>query len=466
MADLNFFAVDGVGSGGYAPLDRFTQDGTNLWFTTKSGGTFDAGTVSRYDLVTREVVEVASLDNNTGKAPESALLILDGEGFFTTVNGGTGNKGTIAKINLTNGAITVLHHFSTNLTTGATPRAGLTRIGDELWTLTSLGGESNRGVVVQMSLRDYSVSTVTNLDGPVLGGQPFDGLARLGNDYYFVTFSGGATFKATNYVEIPLPDGAVMTLTNSTPLGAGTLGRLSFAADGTPVVASVASVPGGYEQFLACAPTPVGTNSLYFTSVGPNALPGAILRYDLDTGAVTNLYRFPTNAESALAVGTRPGYSGLTEWLGELYFINRSGGVSNAGVVAKFNLASHTVTKLADLEDVGANSLGSASGFFGAGTLVEENGRAYLYYPLTSGGANDRGTIIRVALPPPPIQLAIASAAEGAQLSWTGGYPPFAVQSCAALGGEWKEVASGLTNRAFTAGTLRDAEFFRVVGAK
>jgi hypothetical protein len=48
------------------------QVGTNLWFTTDKGGTFDAGTVSRFDLITGEVVQVASFDNDTGKGSESA----------------------------------------------------------------------------------------------------------------------------------------------------------------------------------------------------------------------------------------------------------------------------------------------------------------------------------------------------------------------------------------------------------
>ena len=56
--------------------------GTNLWFTTDKGGAYDAGTVSRFDLVTRDVVEVASFDNQTGKGSESALLVLGDNGLF------------------------------------------------------------------------------------------------------------------------------------------------------------------------------------------------------------------------------------------------------------------------------------------------------------------------------------------------------------------------------------------------
>ena len=63
-------------------------------------------------------------------------------------------------------------------------------------------------------------------------------------------------------------------------------------------------------------------------------------------------------------MGTRPGYSAFVEWLGELYFLTRQGGVSNFGVVARFNIASNTVTKLADFEGQSAASLGRATSIF------------------------------------------------------------------------------------------------------
>lgn len=97
VVDLDFVAVDGVGFGGYTPLAGLTQVGTDLWFTTDKGGTFDAGTISRLDLVTRDVVEVASFDNTTGTGSESALLIIGDEGYFTTKSGGTGNAGRLPR---------------------------------------------------------------------------------------------------------------------------------------------------------------------------------------------------------------------------------------------------------------------------------------------------------------------------------------------------------------------------------
>lgn len=450
MADLN---IAGGGSG--APIDRFTQIGTNLWFTTEKGGAFDpAGTISRYDLVTREVAVVASLDNSTGKSPESSLLVIGDEGFFTTKSGGTGDAGTIAKINLTNGAVTVLHNFPANtaanrtngLQTGATSRSGLTRIGEELWATTSSGGTSNRGVIVKYNLTNGVTSLVTNLDGPVLGGQAFDGFTAVGtNSWYYTTFTGGSTFGSPGL-----------------NLGAGVLGRLSFDESGNPVIARLVDLPGGFTQFSSKAPTLVGTNSLYFGTVGPNSSPGAIIRYDIDTGTWTNLFSFSTN--TAAALGSRPGYSGMVEFRDELFFINQLGGTSNRGAVVKFNIASNLVTKLADLEGAGAQSLGSGSGFFGGGTLVEESGRHYIYFPLTAGGANNNGTIIRVDLAAFRINIQPAPG-NHVELSWDGGYPPFTVQQRTnLLTGDWSDLAAGLTNRFVSLPATNPPTYFRVIG--
>lgn len=462
VADLNFRSVDGVGYGGYEPLAALTQVGTNLWFTTDRGGTFDAGTISRFDLVTREVVQVASFDNITGRGSESDLLVIGNEGYFTTKSGGSGNAGTIAKINFDTGQITVLYNFPENsaanrangVQIGATPRAKLTRIGNELWTTTSLGGISNRGTIVRYNLTNGLASLVAHLDGPMLGGQAFAGLTPSpeSNAWYFTTFTGGNTFGQPGI-----------------PLGAGTLARISFDSGGNPVVTRLADMTAGYPQFPGSEPTFVGTNTLYFGTTGPNNMPGAIIRYHVTTGTWTNLFSFPTNAASALAHGTRPGYSAFVEWLGELYFLTRQGGVSNLGIVAKFNLASNSVIKLADFDGQGVNALGSATGIFdNTGTLVEETNRFYLYYTVPSGGAHNRGTIIRVALPPPPIVATVTLTETNAvHLTWTGGYPPFSVETRSALdSGSWTTVASGLTQRSWVVTDPAEVAFFRVVGSR
>jgi hypothetical protein len=450
MADLN---IAGNGPGG--PLDRVTQIGTNLWFTTEKGGLFDpSGTICRYDMTTREIVIVASLDNTSGKSPESSLLVVGDEAYFTTKSGGTGDVGTISKINLTNGTLMAVYSFPPNtaparangLQTGAISRSGLTRIGEELWATTSSGGISNRGTIIKYNLTNGVTSVATNLDGPLLGGQAFDGFTAAGtNGWFFSTFSGGNTFA-----------------TPGLTLGAGAIGRLTFDAQGNPIIARVVDLTAGAPQFPGVQPTFVGTNSLYFGTTGPNSDPGAIIRYDIDAGTWTNLFSFPTG--TATNIGSRPGYCGMVEFRGELFFINRLGGTNNVGAVVKYNIASNTVTKLADLGGPAAQSLGSASGFFGSGTLVEENGRSYIYFPLTAGGNYNNGTILRIDLA--AFRVNVASESNGnIRIAWNGGYPPFTVQQSTNLLEEnWTDAITGLTDRFVSIPTTNPPTYFRVIG--
>lgn len=461
VADLEFATADGVGIGGFEPLVRPVQVGTNLWYTTDRGGTFDAGTVSRFDLITHEVVQVASFDNNTGKGSESSILVIGEDGYFTTKSGGTGNAGTIARISLTIGAIQVLFNFPENNSTnrasgvqiGATPRSSLVRIGDELWTTTAAGGPSNRGTIVRYNLTNGTVRVVALLDGPLLGSQAFGSLTP-GEDqsWYFTTFTGGSTFGASGM-----------------PLGAGTVGRITFDNTGEPVVTRIADLAAGHTQFPGVEPTRIGS-SLYFGTTGPNSAPGAIVRLDLDSGTWTNLFSFTTNAASAEAFGTRPGYSGLVEWQGDLYFLTRQGGRSNLGTIARYSIASNTVTKLADFDGSEGLALGRATAAFdNTGQIVELDGRSYLYFLLPAGGIQNRGTIVRVLLPSTSTSL-LSTLQLGptgdAILTWSGGQPPFTVESReGATEGSWTPIASGLNDRSFPITPSAQSGFFRVVGS-
>ena len=454
VRDLTFFGDEsGTGVGLYSPFDRFTPVGSNLWFTSSKGGAFDAGGIGRLDLSSTTVVQVASLDNGTGKAADGPLLVIGDEAYFTTVSGGAGNKGTIAKINLTNDVITTLHDFVTNgIPTGATPRGGLVRIGDALWGMTTLGGISNRGVMFRYNLTNQVTDTVLDFLG-INGAQPYETLVPAGtNAWYYTTFTGGNTFA-----------------TPGLSLGAGTLSRLSFDGNGAPVFQIVVHLPAGFTQFPACRPVLVGTNTLYFATVGPNATPGAIVRYDIDSGYWTNAFNFETNAASSLLYGKQPGYNGLVEWQDELYFMTRQGGSNNLGVIARYSPQSNTVTKLADLTGTNGLALGSNSGSFGnAGAVVEWDNRFYLYLSTPAGGSNNRGTILRIALPAPPLLLAAAHEASPGivHLDWAGGYAPFTVeQSSDLIGGGWTVVTNGTPDRALEFPAGGAPSFFRVTAS-
>jgi hypothetical protein len=412
------------------------------------------------------VVTVTSLSSTTGGGPQSSLLVEGNLAYFTTTSGGTDSTGTIAEIDLTSGQVTPLYSFPSSLVSGSLPNGNLIKTGNDLYILTTAGGTRGQGAAIKYSLTSGIATTLTNFYyADKVGIQPFGGLVQAGTNYYFTTLQGGSTVGSVITPTITLPDGSTKTVTVNLTLGAGTLSQLSFDGSGNPVIAPTVSLPGGWEQFPSSAPTVVG-NSLYFLSSGvlyPLVTPGAILRYDLDTGIYTSLYKFSTNPVPGRAYGLQPGYSSPTEWQGDLYFINHHGGTNATilstfgGTLVKFNLATSTLTKLADFTNntPGTGLTGTlgapntANGVFASGTVVQETNRFFLYYPLPGGGDNGKGTIIRVYLPPQPIQSQLAlNGSTDVTLSWTGGYPPFDVLTNSDLSSSanWAPIVTGITS--------------------
>jgi uncharacterized repeat protein (TIGR03803 family) len=449
------FAQDLQGNpfGGYAPMCKPTLVGTNLLFTTAKGGLYNLGTVSSFSLLSHQYRQITSLGvtlgGNTGSSPDSPITVDGTTGYFTCLNGGISNKGTIAKIDLTPGggnygAVTVLYDLTNYVGKGVigNPRTGVTKIGDELWTMASLGGLSNVGAVITFSLPTGIMTVVTNFNGingsGNIGGYPYANPILANGDYYFTTFVGGVSASGV-------------------PLGAGTLEKMRVDGSGNATITKLADmIPNDYSQFPCSTPCLVGTNSLYFMSTGPNASPGAIMRYDISAGTWATLWQFTNNVYATNWYGKQPGDEGMTEWQGDLYFLTRQGGTNNTGVVAKFNIASNTIVKLADLGGVGATSLGgNGGGFNNDGLVVMETNHYFMYYLVYAGGANTgggttgSGTIIRVYLPPQPLKSAVAVNNGSTTVSWTGGYPPYDILSTtnATLPlANWPVVASGINS--------------------
>ena len=157
----------------------------------------------------------------------------------------------------------------------------------------------------------------------------------------------------------------------------------------------------------------------------------------------------------------------MTVWKDKLYFMTRQGGSNNTGVIACYEPAVNTVTKLADLTGTNGLALGSVSGGYNTGALVEWNHRFYFYFSTPAGGANNRGTLLRLPLEAPDLDLMVQPALAGdMQLTWVGGYAPFTVQRSSGLNAAvWEDAATGLTERAASLSVAPDYGFYRVIGS-
>ena len=452
----------GLGTGASVPQCHFTPVGTNLWFTSQLGGGYGFGGIFSFDPTAGTVSQLANLDNNTGNKPwSSSVMLAGGKAWFTTSVGGTGNKGSLCSIE-TNFPYTVNNAFSfpTNATYGFGPHSTPIQIGDDLWFTTSSGGivsgtNTTFGTIVKYNLTSNTLTNVLSLDSYNYGRQPLgSGLTKVGDDYYYLTYSGG-----TNIVS------------GSTPTGAGVLGKLSFGSSNQPVITKVIDLPGGALAFPPGDVVADGTNALYFTTVGGNANPGAIAKFDVQTRTLTSLFTFKTNAADVAAYGKQP-YGTPVLYNNELYYTTLSGGSIGKGVLAKLNLANNTVTKLADFEQAGGLALGASPQYNGATLYTNPvSGRICTYWAINRGGVTNStqalgsGTIIRVDLPPPPLTLTSSNTRDGnLLLTWTGGYTPYSVDRKDDLSSaQW--TTNHITNLSTNAVSIPASEaqgFFRV----
>ena len=445
---------NGIGNGANFPKGKLVPVGTNYWFLSEQGGVFGEGAVLSFDPSSSNIVQIGSLDNNTGRRPYGSFVIADGKAWFTTEQGGGGNRGTLAYVdtNTLVGPVAVFS-FPTNNNPaqpncGERPRSTPVVIGDELWMLSAFAGSNSGGAIVKYGLISGVMTPVHQFALPS-GRAPFGSLVAHSNAWYFTTHEGGANVGS------------------GFPNGAGTLSRLTFDGLGNPVVTKLIDMPVGNTGFPDGDVCPVGPNHLYFTTTGNSANPGALIRYDIANNSWTNLFSFTTATRTNY--GSSPNGSTPIHVDGHLYFSTQTGGLNNRGVIVKYDIAKAKMTKLADLLGAGASSLGGSSIYTG-GTYVDDanNCKKIIYMLVSRGGANGinpglgYGTLLSINLFQPVATLAgIAGSTQ--ELSWEGGYPPFTVQSTTNLEApNWVNIASGLTTNRLSILATNVVRYFRV----
>ncbi len=111
------FTGQGGGNSGAVPLTALVSDGHGfLWGCTRLGGSDDAGTLFKVDILSGALTTLIEFDRSgttrKGYRPRGTL-VSDGHGAFlgTTQLGGKKNAGTIFKIDIATGVLTTLVEF-------------------------------------------------------------------------------------------------------------------------------------------------------------------------------------------------------------------------------------------------------------------------------------------------------------------------------------------------------------------
>jgi uncharacterized repeat protein (TIGR03803 family) len=179
----------GEGSDGKEPNAGPVAVNTDLYGTTRFGGTSGDGTVFKITTAGEEKVIYNFTAGSDGAYPGSELLKVGSLFYGTTTEGGTGNYGIVFSVSPT-GTEAVLHTFS--FSDGADPidAGGLIDQDGALYGTTAGGGTSGYGSIFKISIAG-SFTNLYNFKGSPDGLHPVAGLTDVDGTLFGVTTGGG-----------------------------------------------------------------------------------------------------------------------------------------------------------------------------------------------------------------------------------------------------------------------------------
>jgi uncharacterized repeat protein (TIGR03803 family) len=191
------------GPDGAEPFGRVTRSGPRtLYGMTTSGGSADAGVVFAYDPVAIDlrVLHEFGPGPANGERPHHGKLV-GGPGnapvWGLTEAGGAHGRGVLFSVAPDGSAFQVHHSFGAEPTDAAGPRGSLTRVGEQLYGLSSEGGRWGLGSVFRIGDDGRGYEVVASFGGSEAGAFPHDSLTAVqqedgGSSLYGMASSGGS----------------------------------------------------------------------------------------------------------------------------------------------------------------------------------------------------------------------------------------------------------------------------------
>ncbi len=404
-----------AGSDGAQPYAGLIQvsDG-NFYGTTLSGGTADNGTVFKMDA-SAAVTTLYSFAASDGMNPSAALVQGTDRNFYGTTDwGGTTGNGTVFKMDAS-GVVTTLHFFAGS--DGTRPYAGVIQGSDgNFYGVTVTGGANNNGTVFKMNASGV-LTTLYSFTGQPLDGAIAQGRLIQGSDgnFYGTTHFGGTNNDGTVFKMDA--SGTLTTLHSfagsegaqpyagliqgndgnfygTTQFGGadgnGTVFKMD-AAGGVTTLHSFAALPSDDGARPRCGLIQGSDGNFYGTAqLGGATGNGTVFKVD-SSGAVTTLHAF-TGSD-----GSQPTGQLIQGNDRNFYGTTVIGGASNSGTVFKMN-ASGVVTTLHSFAGQPSDGSGPVAG------LIQASDGSF-YGTTYGGGTADSGTVFRINITPPPVQL-------------------------------------------------------------
>ncbi|MFZ4399257.1 MAG: choice-of-anchor tandem repeat GloVer-containing protein [Bacteroidales bacterium] len=356
LTNIYLKKIDLIAINGKYPQGSLIQamDG-NLYGITRNGGTYNAGTIFKYDPVTNTYTKIIDLSSANGSNPQGSLIQAnDGKLYGMTNEGGLNNKGVIFQYNpATNTYTKKIDFMDVN---GSNPFGSLFQASDEkLYGMTYYGGAYNKGIIFQYDIITGIFTTKVDFNDAT-GINPEGSLIQASNGkLYGMTTAGGNADHGTILQFDPFTNFYSKKI------------DFEYAENGGIPIGSLMQASNGLLYGMT-----------YYGGVYNH---GVIFQFDPST----KIYTPKINLTDSIGIHSS---STLMEALdGNLYGLTTYGGSQSWGVIFQYNYSTNTFTKKFDFD--------GSNGKYPYGSLIQATTDGKLYGMTVNGGANSLGVIFQ-----------------------------------------------------------------------
>jgi uncharacterized repeat protein (TIGR03803 family) len=454
--------TDGVD--GATPFAGLTQAGDgNFYGASLKGAGPSLGTLFRM-TPTGALTPLYSFGGSDDGGNPLASLVQgsDGNLYGTASTGGSNGVGTVFSLS-TNGLFTPLWSFNT--TNGSSPAGSLVQGSDgNLYGTTSAGGTQDLGTVFSLSTNG-TFNSLVSFDN-TRGAYPSNGLVQAADGAFYGTASSGGTNGGWGTVFRLAADGTLATLHSfNYQDGAYPVGGLVQATDGNLYGTTSQGGVGGQGTVFQITTNGLLTTLLWFNGTnGANPQSSLIQARD---GSFYGAAEFGGTEYSGF-----PGSGdGLVFRLALPLFLSNPFTQASATATAPYSasLSTNALTPLDDLLTFAKVSgpawltVATDGTLSGTPVLADIGANVFVVSLADTNGWSSTATMtITVSLLP---WISISTQGTNIVLSWTGGQPPYSVQTANGLASPaWQTIAGPMTNTTLLATPSNAAAFYRVQG--
>lgn len=187
------YSFKAITNGGNPMGSLMQASDSNIYGTTTTGGTYDAGTIFRWDLTNSSYTVLYNPLKSWARLIQCRLVEgSNGKLYGTAMAGGTNDEGKLFSVTTTSPYTFTNYHSFSSVTDGKSPTGDLIQLSDGwFYGMTTYGGSAGYGTIFRFSLANFEVLKMLTSSSSH-GMHPYGSLVK-GTDgvLYGMTNAGG-----------------------------------------------------------------------------------------------------------------------------------------------------------------------------------------------------------------------------------------------------------------------------------